>query len=313
MRSTLFPATGMQIMPTRAPQKPRTQKAIFTMPPTPSDHVALSSSKQFAASKPLLSKQGKAGQGRFSHIKTQAVLNPFAAARNPISEKDFDRLLSDLAPIAPNLANQDKKALFKKMIIKSDQLMAEVTQIHQEGKTAKLVVYGEGGNTQIRLPYYPQKNSISSPEDLVGCIAMTVLFSMLLSPQIVIGGPLLLKLEKATESAQRQQKDTEFYLKAFPKSKQDVDADFEAMQFSDTEKKQLRPTAKAFGQNAYRNNALRQYVAQNFDVLRQIGMAIASPRETSSQSPVTIGLMSVDQKNQHTFKDVTHLFRDETA
>ncbi|WP_373532004.1 hypothetical protein [Vampirovibrio sp.] len=270
-------------------------------------------------------------------LKTQAVLNPFKAARNPVSEKEFDQLLKDLAPVAPGLKQMnpaEKKALFKRWVASTNQLLLDVTQLRKSGNTVELITYREDGKIDMesRLPivaganqklvqasgstYLPGANQhrpITSFDDLMGCIGSMVVLSLLFGPQMIIGGPLSVKLENMGASAKNQLKDARFYLQALPKTQSDFKADFETLDFSSAEKKKLSPGATAYGKNVARNDSLRSHVDQVFEAMKRVAGTIKPHhQDQSAESPLKIGLLSVDRlSGQKTLKDVSTLFSAE--
>lgn len=305
-----------------------------------SDQLSLSSKRHLANRQPLIASKPGSSFSRSTGIKTQAMLNsPFAVTRNPVSEKEFNQLLDNLAPVAPglkDLSKADKKALFKRMIVSTNQLVAEANRLRKDGKSVEVIAYREEGETEpgqflpvvagkngkpvqilsrLHVPYPTQDHKIKDFDDLMGCVAATVVLSMLFSPQVIIGGPLSVKLEEAAESANNQAKDGKFALQSLFKSKKDQDADFEALDFSKAGKNQLREAAKEYQKNVDRNDSLRSYVSQMFELVSNIGKAVQSHQgQEAALSPLKIGLVATNRKDQkNELKDVTHLLNGENA
>ncbi len=293
-------------------------KSTRGLMPQRADQLVLSRKGFLGQTQGLFSAPLQTRKDRAGSLPLQAVLNPFAATRNPMSEADFYQLAQDLRPLLQGLPGNAKKETLRQVVKAGSQILAEASQLRARGLNPELVIYQErepeGSQSKkthqpvsekngkplhvvqsLGIPHPPhglmprlsQKRGLGAAvDDAVACVMLTVIFSMMFSPQVIIGGPILKKAEELEESAQRQRQDARFYLKGFQQDSKSFEQDFEALRFNNAEKQAMAKTARGYGLNVGRNNELRAYVSETLKLMQRVGQAA----QGSHQPPLKMGL-----------------------
>lgn len=332
MQTVNAPLASLNNHGLRPAQSSNRSKKSWKNPTTPADQLNLSTQKHLGNLRGL-SAQPEKSLNRSARMETKAFQNPFSAVRSPISEAEFNRILENLAPVANASPSENSKIALKKLLTKGNRLLSEVARLQQAGKHVSLIVYREkpgeeeanssaalfdkhGKPVEMLGTTFLPSNTKTTPADVGSCVLASLLFSLLLGPQVAISGPLTSKAEKLGESLKRQKKDVDLYLKSFMNPAH-VNFEFEAVQLSPGQKRDMAPVAKRYGKNVYLNNELRSYMEMILATYRQAGKALQQSKTEHPNSTVKIGLLangpaknpSEAELSEAELKDVTHLFQ----